>query len=208
MNYVIKQSKTVEDAVEEALLELDKSREDVEIEVLEASSKGLFGLIGAKEAKVKVTVVNDPIKISDDFLNKIFQSMDIESFNEIKKENNTLYIDIKDLDSRNKGILIGKRGSTLDAIQYLVNLAVNKNSSEYLRVIIDIGGYRKKREETLKRLALKMANKSIYSKRPVKLEPMNPYERRVIHSALQNHDKVKTYSEGEDPYRKVVIQSK
>lgn len=208
MKYVIKQSKTVEDAIEDALIELDVSEEDVEIEILEEDSKGFFGLIGVKEAKVKVTVTNDPIEIADDFLKRIYKSMDIEASNDIKMEDNVLYIEIKDVDSRNKGILIGKRGSTLDAIQYLVSLSVNKNSSKYIRIVIDIGGYRKKREATLRRLAMKMADKAIYRKRPVKLEPMNPYERRIIHSTLQSHKKVKTYSEGEDPYRKVIIQSK
>lgn len=208
MKYVIKQSKTVEDAVKDALLELDVTEDDVEIEVLEESSKGLFGLIGAKEAKVKVTVINNPIEIANNFLNRILESMGIEATNDIRKEMDILYIDIKNVDPTNKGILIGKRGSTLDAVQYLVSLAINKGNSDYIKVVVDVGGYREKREETLERLAKRMADKAIYSKRPVKLEPMNPYERRIIHSTLQSYEGINTYSEGNEPYRRVVIQSK
>ncbi len=208
MKYVIKQSKTVEDALKEALLELDAREEDVEIEIMEEASKGLFGLIGAKEAKIKVTLINDPVEISNDFLNNIMEYMGIQATNEIKKEGNSLYIEIKDIDPSNKGILIGKRGNTLDSIQYLLSLAVNKGRPNYTKVIIDVGGYREKREGTLERLAKKMAEKAINGSRPVKLEPMNPYERRIIHSTLQNYEGVTTYSEGEEPYRRVVIQSK
>lgn len=208
MKYVIKQSKTVAEAIENALLELGVTEKDVEVEVLEESSKGLFGLIGAKEAKVKVTVINDPIEISNNLLNTILSSMGIEATNDVRKEKDVLYIDIKDVDPDNKGILIGKRGSTLDAVQYLISLAINKASSDYIKVVMDVGDYRQKREETLERLAMRMADKAIYGKRPVKLEPMNPYERRIIHSTLQNYEGINTYSEGDEPYRRVVIQSK
>src|SRR5699024_11570100 len=109
MKYVIKQSKTVEDAIEDAMIELDVAEEDVEIEILEEDSKGFFGLIGVKEANVKVTVTNDPIEVADDFLKRIYKSMDIEASNDIRMEDNVLYIEIKDVDSRNKGILIGKK---------------------------------------------------------------------------------------------------
>lgn len=208
MKYVIKQSKTVEEAVKDALLELNATEKDVEIEVLEESSRGLFGLIGAKEAKVKVTLIHDPIEISNNLINKILESMGIEASNDIRREKDIVYIDINEVDPNNKGILIGKRGSTLDAVQYLVSLAVNKDSSDYIKVIIDVEGYRERREETLKKLATKMADKVMYSRRPVKLEPMNPYERRIIHSTLQNYKGVDTYSEGNEPYRRVVIQAK
>lgn len=207
MNYVIKESKTVEEAIKEAILELNTTEDKVEIEVLEEASKGFFGLIGVKEAKVKVTRVHDPVEISDSLLKKIFESMDIKASNDIRKEEDVLYIDIKDIDSTNMGIIIGKRGSTLDAIQYLVSLAINKDTPDYVRVVIDIGGYRKKREITLQRLAKRMADKAIKNGRPVKLEPMNPYERRIIHFTLQNYKGIKTYSEGDEPYRGVVIKS-
>lgn len=208
MRYVIKQSRTVEDAIKDALLELEVSEEDVEVEVLEEASKGLFGLIGSKEAKVKVVVVNDEINIARDFLDKIFTSMIIKADSDIRKEDGVLYVDINNVDPADKGIIIGKRGNTLDSIQYLLSLAVNKGKEEHIRVSLDIEDYRKKREETLVRLAEKMAEKAKYTKRPVKLEPMNPFERRIIHSALQKYNGVTTYSEGNEPFRRVVIQTK
>lgn len=208
MRYVIKQSRTVEDAIKDALLELGVSKEDVEIEILEEASKGLFGLIGTKDAKVKVIVVNDSLNIAKEFLNKIFESMTIEADVNIIKEEDTLNIDIINVDPNDKGIIIGKRGNTLDSIQYLLSLAINKGSDKYIRVSLDIENYRKKREETLVRLAEKMAEKAKYTKRPVKLEPMNPFERRIIHSTLQKHSGITTYSEGNDPFRRVVIQAK
>lgn len=208
MRYVIKQSRTVEDAIKDALLELEVSEEDVEVEVLEEASKGLFGLIGSKEAKVKVVVVNDEINIAKKFLDKIFTSMIIKADSDIRKEDGVLYVDINNVDPTDKGIIIGKRGNTLDSIQYLLSLAINKGKEDYIRVSLDIEDYRKKREETLVRLAEKMAEKAKYTKRPVKLEPMNPFERRIIHSALQKYNGVTTYSEGNEPFRRVVIQAK
>ncbi len=208
MKFVVKTSKTVEDAVKEALDELNVTKEEVEIEIIEEASKGLFGILGAKEAKVKVTLINDPEEIADKFLDGILRGMGIVALHDIKLENDMLYVDINSISSTDMGILIGKRGNTLDSIQYLLSLVVNKNREKYLKVVLDSEGYRQKREETLIKLAKKMAEKATYSKRPVKLEPMNPYERRIIHSALQNFDGVNTYSEGNEPYRRVVIISK
>lgn len=208
MRYVIKQSKTVDEAIKEALLELEVSEEDVEIEVLEEASKGIFGIIGTKEAKVKVTIVNDPVSKSKEFLDKIFTTMGIEVNTESRKENDVIYVEILNVDSSDKGIIIGKRGNTLDSIQYLLTLVLNKDKEKYTRVSMDIEGYRMKREKTLIRLAERMAEKARYSHRLVKLEPMNPSERRIIHSALQKQSDITTYSEGDDPYRRVVIQAK
>lgn len=208
MKYVIKESKTVEDAVKEALKELGKKRDQVEVEVLEEPSKGFLGIIGGKEAKVKVSIINDIVEISHQLLDKILESFNIKATKEISKEDDILKIDIENVDPNDKGIIIGKRGNTLDSIQYLVSLAINKENDEYVKVLIDVEGYRKKREETLVRLAKKMADKAIYGGRLVKLEPMNPYERRIIHSSLQNYKGVKTYSEGQEPYRRIVIAKK
>lgn len=208
MRSVIKISRTVEEAVKEALIELDANEEDVSVEVIEEPSKGLFGLIGGKDAKVRVSVVYDPIEIAENFLNKILLSMDINAVPLVKKVEDTLQVNISDISSTDMGIIIGKRGNTLDAIQYLLSLVVNKNKGSYIKVILDTEGYRAKREETLVKLANRMAEKARYSKRPIKLEPMNPYERRIIHSALQNINGITTYSEGNEPYRRVVIQSK
>lgn len=207
MRYVIKQSGTVEDAINEALLELEVSREDVEVEIIEEASRGLFGLIGSKEAIVKVMVVNDAVHIAKEFWITYFY-MSVSADTEISKDDDVLRIDITNVNPSDKGIIIGKRGNTLDAIQYLLSLTINKDRDDYIRVALDIEDYRKKREETLVRLAERMADKARKSRRPVKLEPMNPYERRIIHSALQDFEEVTTYSEGSEPYRRVVIQVK
>lgn len=208
MRSVVKVAKTVREAVDIALEELCVSETDVQVEVLEEPSKGLFGIIGTKDAVVKVTVVNDPVEITENFLNRILLSMKIKGDVLVRREDSCLKVEIININSSDMGIVIGKRGNTLDAIQYLLSLSVNRNRDDYIKVIVDIKGYRKKREETLIRLANRMAEKSKYSKRPVKLEPMNPYERRIIHSALQNVNGIATYSEGEEPYRRVVIQAK
>ena len=208
MKFVVKTAKTVEDALKEALIELDAKKDEVKVEIIDEPSKGLFGLIGAKDAKVKVTLTNDPIEIADKFLSKLLSSMGISATNHIKKDSTSLFVEVKDITPSDMGILIGKRGNTLDSIQYLLSLVINKNREEYLKVVVDSEGYRQKREETLVRLANKMAEKARYSKNPVKLEPMNPYERRVIHSTLQAFNGINTYSEGDEPYRRVVIVSK
>ncbi len=208
MRSVVKVAKTVEEAIDSALEELNLSESDVKIEVLEEPSKGLFGLLGTRDAVVRVTVVNDPLEIVENFLKKILVYMGIKGNVLANREDDVINVEIIDINSSDMGIIIGKRGNTLDAIQYLLSLTVNKNREDYIKVILDIKGYRKKREETLIRLANRMAEKSKHSKRPVKLEPMNPYERRIIHSALQNVSGVATFSEGEEPYRRVVIQAK
>ncbi len=208
MRSVVKISKTVEEAVDMALKELGVNEEDVHVEVLEEPSKGLFGLIGTRDAAVKVTVTNDPVEIVENFLNRILLGMNVNGSCVVEKEGSCLYVDIVNINSSDMGIVIGKRGNTLDAIQYLLSLAVNKNRDHYIKVIVDAEGYRKRREDTLIRLANKMAQKAKYSNRPVRLEPMNPYERRIIHSALQHVEGIDTHSEGEDPYRRVVIQAK
>lgn len=208
MKFVIKTGKTVEEALKDALVELEAKEEDVKVEILDEPSKGLFGLIGAKEAKIKVTLINDPIKLADTFLSTIFGAMGIKANNQIRKEDNVLYVDVKDISPSDMGILIGKRGNTLDSIQYLLSLALNKKREDYIKVVVDSEGYREKREETLVKLANKMAEKARYSRRPVKLEPMNPYERRIIHSALQEYTDINTHSEGEEPFRRIVISLK
>lgn len=208
MKSVIKISKTVDQAVDFALKELQAKKEDVLVEIIEKPSKGLFGLIGTKDATVKVTVIYDPVEIAENFLNKMLSSMNLDGSSLVRKEDSCLYIEIININSSDMGIVIGKRGSTLDAIQFLVSLAVNKGRDDYTRVIVDAKGYRKRREQTLIRLANKMAAKAKTTKRLVKLEPMNPYERRIIHSALQDVNGITTFSEGEDPYRRVVIKIK
>jgi spoIIIJ-associated protein len=198
--------RTVDDAVKNALNELNLTEDKVDIEVLDEGSKGLFNLIGARPAKVRITVKRDCAYEAKSFLKSILDNMGIKAEIRIKEEENTLKIHMNGPDM---GILIGYRGETLDALQYLISLTINKDrNDDYKRVILDTENYRKKREETIKRLAIKIANKAIRTGKVVKLEPMNPYERRIIHSVLQNNPDVQTYSEGEEPYRRVVVDLK
>lgn len=208
MRSVVKISKTVDEAIDIGLRELGVNEEDAHIEVVEEPSRGLFGLIGTKDAVVRITVINDPVEVAENLLKRMLSYMNIKSNCLIRREQSCLFVEITGISSSDMGIVIGKRGNTLDAIQYLLSLAVNKSRDNYIKIIVDIKGYRKRREETLIRLAKRMAEKAKYSKWPVKLEPMNPYERRIIHSALQDVDGVTTHSEGDDPYRRVVIQAK
>lgn len=202
MKSVIKTARTKEEAVAEALRELKVNADQAIIETLEETNKGIFGLLGAKTVKVKVSVKEDIAQTAGLFLREMLVNMGVFAQVEIfrRKESTTLNINGKNL-----GILIGKRGQTLDAIQYIVNLAVNKNQIEKERIVVDVEGYRLRREETLKKLAIKIATKVKNDGRKEVLEPMTPHERRIIHSTLQNYKEVFTYSEGEDPYRHVVI---
>ena len=198
---------TVEEAIAAALEELNAENNEVEIEIIKEPSKGFFGL-GSKDAKVKVTITNGPEERAIKFLDILLRKMNIEANYEVNYSNNILNVDIVKIGEDDKGIVIGKRGKNLDEIQFLLNLMVNKGRENYVRVIFNVEDYRAKREETLKRLALKMADKCKYYNRKVKLEPMNRYERRIIHSTLQDEKGIITYSEGEEPYRKVVIDKK
>ncbi|AOY75411.1 RNA-binding cell elongation regulator Jag/EloR [Clostridium formicaceticum] len=194
--------KTIEEAVQQGLNELGKSREQVEVKIIDIPSKGFLGLIGTKLAKVRLTVVDRPEDDVKIFLEDLFKGMDLEVQMQIEAKGDTLNIY---LEGPNMGVVIGRRGQTLDAVQYLASLVVNKNREDYLKVFIDTEDYRRKREETLVKLANKMARKVKKIGRTITLEPMNPYERRIIHSTLQGNPFVQTYSEGEEPYRKVAI---
>ncbi|MBS6610845.1 MULTISPECIES: RNA-binding cell elongation regulator Jag/EloR [Peptoniphilus] len=270
MNYVIKTGKSVDEAVREALTELNINKEDANIQILDEGQKGFLGLIGSKDATVKVwpkedenkNILNDIfnedlekeksqdevldtynelkfenndnsneisyektediiseeekktsieeeneeiLSTAREFMTKILETLELENIIEMELEENTLHINVNG-DENRLGILIGKRGVTLDSIQYILNLIVNKKSSRYIRVSLDSSGYREKRKETLTNLAEKMAKKVIKTGRSVRLEPMNSYERKIIHTALQDFEGVLTHSEGKDPFRKVVIQ--
>ncbi|KXG73845.1 RNA-binding cell elongation regulator Jag/EloR [Thermotalea metallivorans] len=205
MRFTEKTAKTVEEAVKSALAELKVTEDKVEIEVLEAPSKGIFGIIGTRQARVRVKVIDNPQETAVSFLKDVLKTMGLEAQYKTKIKGDTLYVD---LFGKDMGILIGRRGQTLDSLQYLVSLVVNKEREQYLRVVLDTEDYRRKREQTLIRLANRLAQKVKNSKRDIVLEPMNPYERRIIHSALQNHPYVETKSQGEEPYRKVIITAK
>ena len=203
--FVEKTAKTVDEAIELALEELEVSRDEVEVEVLDEGNKGVLGLFGNKEAKVKVTVITDAKADAGNFVGDILDKMDIEATISVSETDEAVKVEIS---GDNVGLLIGRRGETLDAIQYLTSLVVNKESDDFKRVIVDVENYRKKREDTLVALAYRMADKVEKYKKSVTLEPMTPYERRIIHSALQERFTIETISVGEEPNRKVVIRVK
>jgi spoIIIJ-associated protein len=205
VSYIEKSGKTVGEAVESALAELNAPREEVDIEVIEEPSKGLFGFIGVKPARVRVKVKETAARQAKELLGKIMGLMNLDVDIDLIEKDEKVLININGPDL---GILIGRRGETLDALQYLVNLSANKNIEKRKRIFIDIEGYRKRREDTLKKLAFKLADKARQRGRNVILEPMNSMERRIIHTALQGRDDIYTFSEGEEPYRKIIIAPK
>ena len=197
-----KTAKTVEEAVELALDELNTIKENVEIEVLEEPAKGLLG-IGAKPALVKVTLKDNRNEVINEFLQKVAGFMNITLNNTIKQNEGRISVN---MEGNDMGLLIGYRGETLEALQTLVGVVANKGAEDYIRIDLDAENYREKRKETLKNLASKKAYEAVKYNKNITLEPMNAYERRIIHMALQENDKVTTYSIGEEPYRKIVIK--
>ena len=206
MDFIQVSAKTVSDAITEACQKLMVSSEKLEYQVVEEGSTGFLG-IGAKPAIIKAKVKNTIEDIAKDFLNDVFNAMNLEVVIDIKYNEATRNMDI-DLSGSEMGVLIGKRGQTLDSLQYLVSLVVNKDVEDYIRVKVDTENYRQRRKETLENLAKNISYKVKRTKRPVSLEPMNPYERRIIHSALQSDRYVTTHSEGEEPFRHVVVALK
>ncbi|MBO4214271.1 MAG: protein jag [Lachnospiraceae bacterium] len=198
--------KTVDDAITEALVALGATSDQIEYEVVEKGSSGFLG-IGTKSAVIKARKKCTAEDKIEGFIKDVAHAMGIEVRVEIKKdeEDNTYAVE---LFGDEMGILIGKRGQTLDSLQYLTNLAINKDVDEYIKVKIDTEDYRNRRKETLENLAKNISYKVKKTRRPVSLEPMNPFERRVIHSALQQDKFVTTHSEGEEPYRHVVVTLK
>jgi spoIIIJ-associated protein len=208
MEFIEVSGKTVDDALTEASIQLGTTSDQIEYEVIDKGSAGFLG-IGSKNAVIKARKIMN-LSVEDQvksFLYDVFHAMDMEVEILTKVDENEKLVDVE-LKGDEMGVLIGKRGQTLDSLQYLTNLAVNKHSENYYKIKIDTEDYRKRRKETLENLAKNVAYKVKRSKRPVSLEPMNPFERRVIHSTLQNDKYVTTHSEGEEPYRYVVVTLK
>lgn len=197
--------RTVEDALRSALLRLGVSREEVDYEVIDEGSKGLFGIFGARTAKIRVVVKQNPVDKLVKFLKEVTIAMGLLIDVEVSVKEQTISANIK---GENLGVLIGRRGETLDDLQYLSNLVVNKNSEAKQKIILDIEGYRDRRKNALQKLALRLADKVRKQGKSIVLEPMNAQERRVIHTTLQSRDDIYTFSEGEEPYRKIVIAPK
>lgn len=203
MDFIEVSAKTVDDAITEACQKFTVTSDKLEYEVIDEGKAGLLG-IGAKPAIIKVRVKSSMEDKAKDFLKDVFAAMNLTVVCDVKYDEAESTMDIE-LSGDEMGILIGKRGQTLDSLQYLVSLVVNKDVENYVRVKVDTENYRKRRKDTLENLAKNISYKVKRTKRPVSLEPMNPYERRIIHSALQNDRYVTTYSEGEEPFRYVVV---
>lgn len=206
MEFIEISAKNVDDAITQATVQLGITSDQLEYEVLDKGSTGFLG-IGSKNAVIKARKKFSIDENVVEFLSSIFDAMkiEVEILAAVNEEEHIIEVELKGDDM---GILIGKRGQTLDSLQYLTNLAINKHSDEYYKVKIDTEDYRKRRKETLENLAKNIAYKVKRTKRPVSLEPMNPFERRIIHSALQNDRYVTTHSEGDEPYRHVVVTLK
>ncbi len=206
MDFIEITAKTVDDAITEGLIKLGTTSDKIETEIIEKGSSGFLG-IGSKPAVVRIRkkfTIKDYVR---NFLDDVFHAMgmDVEIVINLSEDQKNVDVELKGNDM---GVLIGKRGQTLDSLQYLTNLALGKQVNEFVKVKIDTEDYRKRRKETLENLAKNIAYKVKRTKRPISLEPMNPFERRVIHSALQSDRYVNTHSEGEEPYRHVVVTLK
>ena len=209
MEYIEVSAKTVNEAITEACQKLGVTSDRLEYEVIEEGSSGFLG-IGSKPAMIKAAVKVIEVSLEDrakTFLNDVFSAMDMNVVVDVIYNETERAMDIE-LSGEEMGVLIGKRGQTLDSLQYLVSLVVNKGEQNYIRVKVDTENYRSRRKDTLENLAKNIAYKVKRTKRAVSLEPMNPYERRIIHSALQNDKYVVTHSEGEEPFRRVVVSLK
>lgn len=204
MEYVEFTGKTVDEALTEALIKLETTSDKIEYEVIDKGSNGLLGFIGGKPAKIRAKRMYSLEDKVHGFLNDVFRAMNLEVKADIEYKEPEGIMNIN-LSGDEMGIIIGKRGQTIDSLQYIVSLVANKESESYIRVKLDTENYRQRRRETLENLAKNIAYKVKRTRKSVSLEPMNPYERRIIHSALQNDKYVATKSEGDEPFRHVIV---
>ena len=206
MEFVEFSAKTVSECITFACQELSVTSDKLEYEVVNEGSAGFLGF-NTKPAVIKARVKSSIEDVAKEFLKDVFAAMNLTVVITVKYDEQERTMDI-DLSGDEMGVLIGKRGQTLDSLQYLVSLVVNKETENYIRVKVDTENYRQRRKETLENLAKNISFKVKRTKRSVSLEPMNPYERRIIHSALQQDKFVTTHSEGEEPFRRVVVTLK
>jgi len=197
--------KSVEDAVRNGLSQLGVAKDRVKVSVLEQPSKGLFGLIGAKDARVELEVLPDAVEEAELFLRDVADAMGLTVTIEKVEDSDSVQLNVTGSDL---GILIGRRGQTLDSLQYLVNIVANRHSDRHLRIVLDAEQFRQRRRQTLEALSERMAQRVIRSGREIVLEPMTSQERKIIHARLQGHPEVKTFSQGDEPNRRVVIAPK
>ncbi|MBC1582963.1 protein jag [Listeria seeligeri] len=196
------QGSTVEEAIQNALTSLETTRDKVEVEILDEGKKGIFG-IGSRLAMVKVIEKEDGIQVAIDYLLDVATKMSADITIDVEEVGKDVKLQIK---GKSLGMLIGKHGQTLNALQYLTQLIANKTTSQYKNIIVNVGDYRERRHETLVLLANKMADKAVKTKRAVHLEPMPSFERKIIHAILSENEQIETHSEGRDPYRYIVIK--
>lgn len=202
MKQVTATGQTVEEAVESALAQLKTTKDRTDVDIIDEGKKGIFGIFGSRPAIVKVTVIIDPLEEAKKFLTQVSEQMGAPVEIEIKRDGKqVLFV----LTGEKIALLIGKRGQTLNSLQYLTQLVINRFSDQYLTVILDAEDYRNRRNETLIQLAERLAQKAIRTGQDVALEPMPSYERKVIHTALSENKRVKTFSDGAEPHRFIVI---
>lgn len=205
MNKVTVTAKTVEEAIGKALKQLHTDRDNVQVTVLREPSRGFLGLIGSREAEVEVVRIADPVSDAVQFLQRVTEKMGLAiRVTPIEKDDHT----VLNISGDHLGMIIGRRGQTLDALQYLTNVVVNRQHDGHIRFILDAENYRERRKQTLEKLADRLVDKVKRFRREVRLEPMSPLERKIIHTRVQAADGVITYSEGDEPHRRVVIAPK
>lgn len=202
MRDITAQGSNVEEAIQNALATLETTRDKVEVEVLDEGKKGIFG-IGSRLAMVKVIEKEDGIQVAIDYLLDVATKMGAVITIDVEEVGKDVKLQIK---GDSLGMLIGKHGQTLNALQYLTQLIANKTTSQYKNIIVNVGDYRERRHETLVILANKIADKALKTKRAVHLEPMPSFERKIIHAILSENEQIETHSEGRDPYRYIVIK--
>lgn len=208
MRKVVVQAKTVDEAVQKACAQLNTSPDKVEVHVLQAPSKGFLGLFGKKEAKVEVERIIDPIEEAVRFITQVVEKMGVSVEVSVETVAHTAKPVVLNLKGEQLGILIGRRGQTLESLQYLVNIAANREAEKQVKFILDADGYRQRREEALVALAEKLAKQVLRTKKEVVLDPMPPGERKIIHGVIQKQKNLTTHSEGVEPHRCVVISWK
>lgn len=202
METIIRHGRTVEEAVESAARELGVDVSRLEVEVLDEGSRGFLGVLGHRESRVRVRVNADKVELVREILQTILSHIDSEV--EVSVESGEQFIEAR-VDGEDLGLVIGRRGETLNAMQYLVNVIAGRKSQERRSVVLDAGDFRQRRREDLERLTRRMADRAVETGRRVRLDPMPPHERRIAHLAVQDDERVETYSEGTDPSRFVVI---
>lgn len=205
MKEVTAVGQTVEEALHSALKQLEATEEQVEIDVLDEGKKGLFGLFGQRPASVRVRRKADPLNEAKAYILSIAAHLGVYPSIHVEKQGKQVNFS---LSGEKIALLIGKRGQTLNSLQQLTQLVINRHSKDFIHFTLDAGDYRKKREETLKVLAKKMAEKAAARGETVRLEPLPASERKIIHAALANDRRVRTFSEGTEPKRYIVIASK